>query len=328
MTNKILITGGAGFIGLNLAGILSRDKQSDVHIVDDLSKGELDREFEEVNKNENVSFQELDLADPASYSRIDRDFNQIYHHAAIVGVRRVMENPVLTMRANMLSTIFLLDHIRDMDTSPKVVFASSCENYAGSIKHCQVPIPTPEDVPLCIEDVFNPRWAYASSKTAGEIACLQYAKTYGFDTSVVRYHNVYGPRMGYSHVIPEFVERLLKRPKVFEMFGGDQYRTFCYVTDATQMTINIMNSNQANARVVNIGDDTNHILISEIAEKLCDLIDFHPEFAERGAPNGSVSKRMPDLKLIKELKAYVSQVSFDAGLALTFEWYKDRLSAI
>jgi len=143
MTNKILITGGAGFIGLNLAGILSRDKQSDVHIVDDLSKGELDREFEEVNKNENVSFQELDLADPASYSRIDRDFNQIYHHAAIVGVRRVMENPVLTMRANMLSTIFLLDHILNaqwdvlrrgnrnltMFDGSRIIFARGSKNY-------------------------------------------------------------------------------------------------------------------------------------------------------------------------------------------------------
>ena len=159
-----------------------------------------------------------------------------------------------------------------MKKPAKILFTSSCENYAGSITCCNVQIPTPENVPLCIEDIFNPRWSYAISKILGEAACIHYSKQFNFDATIVRYHNIYGPRMGIEHVIPEFIIRLKKDPTKLAMFGGNQYRTFCYCTDAAKMTINVMNSLQSTGKVINIGNDDDEIKISTIAERLAKIM--------------------------------------------------------
>lgn len=321
---RILVTGGAGFIGYNISKILAEDVENEVYIIDDLSKGEKDEEFKKLIEKSNVTFYELDLTNLDTYSEVEMEYDHIYHLAAVVGVRRVMENPVLTLRVNTLSTIYLLEYIKEMKNSPKILYASSCENYAGSIKSCNVQIPTPEDAPLCIEDVYNPRWSYASSKILGEIACLHYSKQYGFDTTIVRYHNIYGPRMGTQHVIPEFILRLKKNSRKFEMFGGYQYRTFCYVTDAAKMTVNLMNNKEANNKVVNIGNDQEVNKISSIGEKLCQIMGISPKFVEKGAPEGSTETRIPDLKRIRELGDDISEVSFSQGLINTFKWYDER----
>jgi nucleoside-diphosphate-sugar epimerase len=317
---KILVTGGAGFIGYYLSKFLAEDKKNEIHIIDNLFKDNADENFKALIKKPNVTFDQLDLIIPKSYSQLDEDFDQIYHLAAIVGVKNVSEKPVLTLKVNTLSTLFLLDYISNLAKPPKLLFSSSCENYAGSIKHNIAEIPTPENVPLCIEDIENPRWTYASSKILGEIACLQYAKKYNFNTTIVRFHNVYGPRMGTQHVIPEFILRLLKNPDKFIMYGGYQYRSFCFVQDAVKMTINLMNDQKANNQVVNIGND-HYLQIADIAKKLFFLMNISPEIVENGAPEGSVNERKPDLRLIKELGDFVSEISFDEGLKETFKWY-------
>ena len=321
--NKVLITGGAGFIGYFISKALSESTDNEIFIVDNLSKAKADDEFLSLIKRSNVSFLELDLSDLKSYSNLEQEYDQIYHLAAIVGVKKVMKNPVLTLRVNTLSTIYLLDYIKEMNNKPKLLFASSCENYVGSIKHCDVKIPTPEDVPLCIEDIYNPRWTYAGSKILGEIACIQYSKQYNFVTTIARYHNVYGPRRGSQHVIPEFILRLKEKPQVFEIYGGYQYRSFCYAVDAAKMTINIMNNKKTNNLVINVGSD-HYIQISKLAEILSNLIGISPKIKEKGAPEGSVNKRKPNLNLIKELGCYTSEISFIDGLKKTYEWYKSK----
>jgi len=321
---KILITGGAGFIGYNIAKILSENNENEIHIIDDLSKGENDEEFESLVERENVTFYEMDLTNLEIYQKIEPKYDQIYHLAAVVGVKKVIENPALTLKINVLSTIYLLEFIKDMKSPVKILFASSCENYAGSITKCNVQIPTPENIPLCIEDIYNPRWSYAASKILGEIACLHYSKDYGFESTIVRYHNIYGPRMGVYHVIPEFILRLKKNPKVLEMRGGYQSRTFCYVTDAAKMTIKIMDNKNTISKVVNIGTDQESVKISSIGEMLSQIMKTSPEFLERGAPEGSTDRRVPDLKVIKDLGDYVSEVPFSSGLINTYNWYNKR----
>jgi nucleoside-diphosphate-sugar epimerase len=321
---KILVTGGAGFIGYNIAKILSDNKDNEIHIVDDLSKGENDEEFKSLIERKNVIFYNLDLTNSEAYQKIEPGYDQVYHLAAVVGVKRVIENPSLTLKVNVLSTIYLLEYLKEMKSSPKMLFTSSCENYAGSITKCNVPIPTPENIPLCIEDIHNPRWSYAASKILGEIACLHYSKDYGFDTTIVRYHNIYGPRMGVYHVIPEFILRLKKNPKMLEMWGGYQSRTFCYVTDAAKMTIKIMNDKKTTNKVVNIGNDQESVKISSIGETLSRIMKISPEFLERGAPEGSTEQRVPDLTLIKDLGDYVSEVPFSRGIIKTYNWYNNK----
>ena len=280
----------------------------------------MDEDFKILIENPNITFTRMDLTNLNEYSNLENDYNQIYHLAAIVGVKRVLQNPFLTLKVNTLSTLYILDFIKEIKNPPKILFASSCENYAGSIKYCNAAIPTPEDIPLCIEDVYNPRWTYASSKILGEIACLQCSKKFKFDTTIVRYHNIYGPRMGIYHVIPEFILRLKKDTSKLEMYGGYQYRSFCYIDDAVKMTINLMNNKDSNFKIINIGNE-NYIKISSIAEKLFKIMNINPKVIEKGAPEGSVEKRKPDLKLIKNLEAFSSNTSLNDGLIKTYEWY-------
>jgi len=320
---KILVTGGAGFIGYNIAKILSENMENEVHIVDDLSQGEKDDVFKQLIEKNNVTFYEFDLTSSDTYSKIESLYDQIYHLAAVVGVRKVEENPVLTLRVNILSTIYLLEYIKKMKHKPKIVFTSSCENYTGSINMCNVKIPTPEDVPLCIEDIYNPRWSYAASKIVGEISCLHYSKEYDFDTRIVRYHNIYGPRMGTHHVIPEFILRILNRKNPFPLYGGNQYRTFCYVDDAAKMTINVMNKSKST--LYNIGSDSNEIMIRGIAKTLFEISSFYPEITEKGAPEGSTMRRRPDMSKMKSESLIVNEVSFKDGLKKTYYWYKNNM---
>jgi len=321
---KILVTGGAGFIGTVVTEILSHDDNNLIHIVDDLSSGKNDDDFKKILLRKNIVFKKLDLSDARSYRKLNEEYDDVYHLAAVVGVSRVTKNPVLTLRVNTLSTIYLLDHLRKMKNKPKILFASSCENYAGSVKHCRISFPTPEEIPLCIEDVYNPRWTYACTKILGEMSCIFYAKEYGFDFTVIRYHNVFGPRMGTQHVIPQFILRVMDKPIEFEMHGGDQYRTFCYVTDAAKMTINLMNDPKANGLVVNVGNDHDYIKISSLAKKIFSIMCVKPKLIEKGAPQGSVNRRRPDLSKIKSLGDFVQEVSYDEGLRKTIQWYTNN----
>jgi UDP-glucose 4-epimerase len=318
---KILITGGAGFIGFNIANILSKNKNNDIILVDNFSRGRNDDDFKRLLKKRNITFLQADLADPKSYSRFSEDFHHIYHLAAVVGVKNVTENPTETIRDNTLSTVYLLDYLKDCTNKPKLLFTSSCEVYAGTINCFKTAIPTPENIPLCIEDVYNPRWTYAASKLLGEMMCLQYSKKFQFKTTIVRYHNIYGPRMGIEHVIPEFIIRLKRDPSHLEMFGGDQYRTFCYVSDAAKMTINLMNNEKSNFKIINIGNDMENIKISSIGEKLSEIMNITPEFIEKGAPLGSPHQRIPDLTLIKNLGNFVYEVPFTDGIKRSYRWY-------
>ena len=126
--------------------------------------------------------------------------------------------------------------------------------------------------------------------------------------------------MGIQHVIPEFILRLKKNPLKFEMYGGYQYRSFCYVEDAAEMTIKLMENKDANNKIVNVGAN-NYVQIRSLAKKLFQLMNISPIEIERGAPEGSVEKRKPNLDLLKSLDSFVSNITIDDGLKKTYEWY-------
>lgn len=318
---KILITGGAGFIGSKIADLLDKDKNNHITILDDLSKGNLDDYFVNIIEKKNVDFIEKDLSKKESLNDIKCNFDQVYHLAAIVGVRKVTENPVKTIKVNTQSTFNLLDYISESNKKPKLLFTSSCENYAGTMNRFSISIPTPEDVPLCIEDIKNPRWTYAASKILGEVACYHYAKEFQFEITIIRYHNVYGPRMGTQHVIPEFILRLKQNGQEFHLYGGNQFRAFCYISDAALMTINLMEEQKANGLIVNIGNDKDEVKIQDIAKMICSEMNLNPIFREHGAPKGSVKRRVPDLSLIKKLHCFVYNIPLKKGIQETVKWY-------
>ncbi|MBR9699240.1 NAD-dependent epimerase/dehydratase family protein [Candidatus Woesearchaeota archaeon] len=314
---KALVTGGAGFVGLHLASHLS-EQGMQVDILDNFGRAEKDKEFDTLISQENVGFIKADITTTEAFSQLDTDYDYIYHLAAINGTGNFYKIPEKVLRVNTLGTINLLDWI--IGKKGKIVFTSSSEAYSAGLKLLpDFPLPTPEHVPLIVEDPTNVRWSYGASKILGEVAFHSYAKNHDIDYSIVRYHNVYGPRMGHDHVIPQFIERVVKNEKPFKIFGGKQTRAFCYVQDAVRATQLVMESGKK-GETYHIGTD-DEIKIMDLAKKLFSVMEVSLEIDEQSAPEGSVERRCPDITKLKAL-GWKPEVDLSGGLKKCVGWYR------
>jgi nucleoside-diphosphate-sugar epimerase len=166
----------------------------------------MDNELKSLLELDNVTYINCDLTNPNDFDKLDTNYDYVYHLAAINGTKNFYEMPQKVLRVNVLSSINLLDWYIQTKCK-KILFTSSSETYAGTMRTSGFSIPTPENVPLCVDDILNPRWSYGGSKIMGELLFLNYSKMNNFDMSIIRYHNIYGGRMGYDHVIPEFIKQ-------------------------------------------------------------------------------------------------------------------------
>ena len=208
---RALITGGAGFIGFHLAKHLAEQKYN-VTILDNFARGKEDREFLELIEKENVQFFKGDITKQETFDELDKlngeeKFDYVYHLAAINGTENFYNIPDKVLKVGVIGTINVLDWFVKKNYG-KLLFSSSSEAYAGALKLFgeEFPIPTHENVPLIVDDPSNVRWSYGASKIIGEVAIYAYAKSFNIkDFVIIRYHNIYGPRMGNDHVIPQFI---------------------------------------------------------------------------------------------------------------------------
>jgi UDP-glucose 4-epimerase/UDP-glucuronate decarboxylase len=315
---RALLLGGAGFIGLHLARRLVADGHL-VTIVDDFSRGRDDSDVAALKPG--VAVISADLTDPAAYADLPTDWDQIYLLAAVVGVRNVEKDPARVVRVNTLAAMHLLDWIAP---GSRVFFASTSEVYAGGVEAGVVEVPTGEDIPVMISDITAPRFAYAVSKLLGEAAFLHTARAKGFDAVVGRFHNVYGPRMGADHVIPEMALRALRGEDPFRVPGADQYRAFCHVDDAVEAMVRLMAAPAAAGQIVHIGNDREETNIGDLAKVMLRIADVSPVIEATPAPPGSVTRRCPDLTRLRELTGYEPAVPLEEGARLTFEWYREH----
>lgn len=316
---KVLITGGTGFIGYHLSKALAK-KDCEVTICDNLSRGKMDDELKDLIDLDNVKFVECDLTKKEDLDKLEKDYDFLYHLAAINGTKHFYERPHEVLRVNVLATINLLDWFITTKCK-KILFTSSSETYAGTIKTFNGQIPTPEDIPLSIEDIKNPRWSYGGSKILGELFFINYARIHNFRMSIIRYHNIYGPRMGYEHVIPEFMIRALKKQNPFKIIGGKETRAFCYIEDAVKATIAVMESEKTDGEIVHIGNSKEEITIQDLAREVISLGNYSPEIKILPAPEGSVNRRCPDTTKLKNLTSFESKISLNEGLKKTYKWY-------
>ena len=316
-----LITGGTGFIGLNLAkNLLS--KGYSVTLVDNLFRGKNDKDVQEVLRNKKAKFVKCDLTDAKRLSKLKKH-DYVFHLAAINGTKYFYEIPDIVLRTNILTTLNMLEWYAK-HKGKRLVFSSSSEAYAGTIKKFGGKVPTPEDIALSIDDVFNARWSYGGSKLAGELLVINYGRQRKFDFSIVRYHNIYGPRMGHEHVIPEFVKRIVKKENPFTVKGGKETRAFCFVSDAVEATRKVAIASKTADQIVNVGNSREEIGITELAKRLFRVAKVNPKFKILPAPKGSVSRRCPDTTKQRKLAGFVPKVSLNEGLKITFDWYREH----
>ena len=314
---KALLLGGAGFIGLHLARRLVADGY-EVTIVDDFSRGRADADLDTLRANPVVEVVSADLTDPAAYAGIPPGWDQIYLLAAVVGVRNVEQDPARVVRVNTLAAMHLLDWVAPGE---RVFFASTSEVYAGGVDAGVVAVPTAEDVPTMISDITAPRFAYAVSKLLGEAAFLHTARARGFDAVVGRFHNVYGPRMGADHVIPEMSLRAGAGEDPFRVPGADQFRAFCHVDDAVEAMVRLMATPEAAGQIVHIGNDRGETNIGDLAKLVLRVAGSDATLEASPAPRGSVTRRCPDLTRLRDLTGYEPKVSLEDGVLATYAWY-------
>src|SRR3989338_9611649 len=227
MSKRVLITGGGGFIGYHLARHLLKNSYN-ITILDNFARSKADEELDKLLDEYNTTFITGDVTKPETFRALNNEFDYIYHLAAINGTENFYKIPDKVLKVGVLGIINILDWFSKQNKG-KLMFASSSETYAGTLKLINAfPIPTPEEVSLVIDDPSNVRWSYGAGKIIGEVAVHSYARVHGMKNLVIiRYHNIYGPRMGKDHVIPQFIERIIKKETPFKIFGGQETRTFC-----------------------------------------------------------------------------------------------------
>jgi len=325
---NILITGAAGFIGYHLARLLC-EMPVRITVIDNLSRGKSDEDFASLINKKNVTYIQADMTDARYLAQLDGHYDEIYHLAAINGTKHFYERPQEVLRVNILSLLFLLEWVDSVNCG-KFLFTSSSEAYAGTIRAFpdaeKTLIPTKEEVPLCIDNVFNERYSYGGSKLVGELLTINYMRCKKVPFTIVRYHNVYGPRMGFEHVIPEFSRRIFDKEDPFDVFGGEDTRAFCYITDAVDATTAVMKSEQCDGQVIHIGNSNEEIVIEELARKMINISNLNVPLNIHPTREGSVSRRCPDTSKLSALTGYSPLVSLDEGLHYTMDWYMEYYS--
>jgi UDP-glucose 4-epimerase len=240
----------------------------------------------------------------------------------VVGVNRCIEEPHEVIRIN---TALIQNTLQWVVRSKigKILFSSSSECYAATTDVFQYPVPTPEEVPLTISDIGHPRFTYAVTKMLGESAFLSYGKHYGFPVTIVRYQNIFGPRMGFKHAIPHIIQRFFEGDETpFKIYGSDQTRAFCYITDAAEGTVLAMENENADQEVFHMGSSC-EITIEEVTKAVGDFMGYDGEYVAAPTYPGSVSRRCPDISKSKDFLNYQPKISWMEGLKETIPWYTD-----
>jgi UDP-glucose 4-epimerase len=321
---KVLIIGGGGFIGSNITRFLLDNRDYTVDVIDNFSRSDGGKTptLKEFHDSGRFKVFNADLTKLENFERLDRDYDYVYMLAAMVGVDKVNAVPHEVIRVNSMLLLNTLEWLR-ASSCGRVIFSSTSETYAGTIEAFDYKVPTNETVPLTIQDVSHPRFTYAITKLLGETGFINYAKQGYFDAIVVRYHNVYGPNMGFRHVIPHLVERFQKKEMPFLIYGHDQTRAFNYIDDAVHGTVLALEKG-TNQEIYHIGD-SDEISIETLTRFVGELLNYDGYYEYAPTFPGSVSRRCPDITKAKNDLGYSPSVDWQTGVASSVNWYLDYL---
>lgn len=317
--DKVLITGGAGFIGGFLAEHLAA-RGASVHLADNLARGRRDAFLERLLAGGSVQLRQTDLLGEVAPAAFDDDYTHIVHLAAIVGVQNVFERPYATLRDNVRLLEATIKIARRQRRLARFVFASTSEIYAGALEHLAMPVPTPEDTPLALPSLAQPRSSYMLSKLYGE-AMVRHA---GLAFTILRPHNVYGPRMGLAHVVPQLMEKAHRAQpgQRLEVFSVQHTRTFCYIDDAVAMLVAAASAPACAGQALNLGSQAPEIRIGELAARVLATVGSTAEIVAMPATAGSPARRCPDMSRMTQLTGVQAGVELDEGLRRTWAWYR------
>ena len=306
----ILITGGAGFIGSNLAESLL-GKGYFVIVIDNLQTGFV-KNISHLDNSENFTFIQADVN---NYKEIAPVFfhnkvNFVFHYAAMVGVQHTLANPL-----KVLNDIEGIKNILSLSKSTgveRIFYSSSSEVYGENMDEVQNEDHTP----------LNSRLPYAAVKNIGEIYLKTYKKKYGLNFTIFRFFNTYGPKQSEDFVVAKFINQALCGKPITINGDGKQSRTFCYIGDNIRATTNALESAKAINQIINIGSNC-ETSVDDLAKAILRLtgsasaINYFPPLKE-----GDMRRRRPDIGKMKKMLGMDELISLDEGIKKTIEWQK------
>jgi nucleoside-diphosphate-sugar epimerase len=314
--SSILVTGGSGFIGSALVKALVKDGHA-VRVLDDNSRG-APRRLKDVAND--IEFVSGDIRDAATVTRAVRGVDEVHHLAFVNGTEFFYSAPELVLDVGVKGMINVIDACRSEGVR-SLVLASSSEVY-------QTPphVPTDEHAPLAVPDPTNPRYSYGGGKIISELMAINYGRKFFDRVLIFRPHNVYGPDMGWEHVIPQFALRLKsvasQHPSGRLPFklqsDGSQTRSFCHVDDLVGGVL-VMRAKGEHLGIYHIGT-TEEITIADLATRVAAHVGRDIELIAGPAPQGGTERRCPDIAKLGKL-GYSPRVPLDAGLPPTVDWY-------
>lgn len=261
-----------------------------------------------------------DLTQRAGLTDIPTDYRFVVHLAAIVGVARVTAHPYDVLTKNVTMLEHALAAARRQRELERFVFLSTSEVYAGTARYFTLSLPTPESMPLAVAALSEPRTSYMLSKIYGEAMCHQA----GIPFTIVRPYNVYGPRMGLEHVIPEVLQRAhhASHGASLEVYSVDHRRTFCHVDDAVELISRAAESPRCVGETLNIGTQAPEVSMGELAELIARVVGKMLQIVPLPPTPGSPPRRCPDMTKTTSLTGYESQVGLAEGVGRTYDWYR------
>lgn len=305
---KYLVTGGAGFIGSNIAGTLQ--DQGEVIIIDDLSTGKY-RNIEPL-VNDGARFYESSILDTEKLLAITKEVNYIFHQAALPSVARSIKDPIKTNNVNVSGTLNILEAARTNHVK-KVIYASSSSVYGDSKTLPKKESMTP-----------NPISPYAVSKLTSEYYCRTYSKIFGLPTVCLRYFNVYGqnqnPHSEYSAVIPKFITLILQGKQPTINGDGNHTRDFTYIKDVVQANLRAMKPKTEGIFNIAFGEKTS---LNELVYKIMELTGIYVDIKYGPERPGDIKDSLADISKARKQLGYRPKYDINRGLKETIKWYKD-----
>lgn len=320
---KALIIGGKGFIGLHLANKLLEDGYW-VDILDLSDDPKSDLELKKTCQSPKARFLENKNKDGTLPDYLDLDYTHIVHLAAILGVQNVLKNAFSVLDLNVALTSSALKIGKAQTKLRQFIFASTSEVYAGTLEAGKLVIPTPEDSQIVLPDLDKPRTSYMLSKLYGEALTKQSHLPY----SIIRPHNIYGPMMGYRHVIPQLLQKAFASNGSLEVFSPTHTRSFCYISDAVKQICMLMSHENAIEKTINVGTEAAEITMYQLAEMIVKEVNSNLEIVKMPDTFGSPKRREPDMSLCAKLTNFRSEIDLLSGLQKTKAWYANDLSIL
>lgn len=318
--NKVLIIGGAGFIGSNFVKFLLNKGNNEIVVYDNLSTGKIEN-IQKYIDNNSVKFENIDIIDHNIVKKIKSQcFDYIYNFACPASPKFYLEHPIDTWKSSVYGINNLLESILGMKT--RLFHASTSEVYGDPLIPCQTETYWGNVNPIGV------RSCYDEGKRAAESLIYDYIRLYDVDVRVARIFNTYGPNMSENdgRVISNFIMQALNNEDMTIYGDGKQTRSFCYVDDTISCIYELMNYSKRIKIPINIGNP-NEMNIKTVAKYIKDKLKSNSSIINKEAMSDDPKIRRPDIKKAKELLNWEPKISFYDGIEQTIKYFKKRVGS-